>query len=507
MAGGMAHTETFDPKLYTPYEKGLASNKVLSTFPSIDTAVDHIKISQGLEKIAGVMDRATLIRSYTAGDLGFILHSRHQYQWHTGYAPPQTVAAPHIGSVIARTLGPLNPAVPAFIDIGQRLDLGEGEELKAFHTAGFLGSEYGPFFIPNSDQADESVRPPAGMSPARFENRDKFYRQLAEKSPIGQYGSDFQQQSLLRSLDNAHRLLSSPASKAFDLSLEPKENYDRYNTGQFGLGCLLARRLTEVGARFIEVTTEYIPFVNWDTHENAHTRMVDMKKRIHAPIAQLVLDLEARGLLDRTLIVLASEFSRDMMIEGGKPDKTVKNQVVVPDVINDMKYYGMHRHFTDAGSVLMFGGGGAKKGVISTARRPRNAPAKRFQNAWSLKIACLDLSRGSASRLKLSYEIEKRLSFLRDEGMVWQTHRLNCSPEPDLSPLSWTRAVCHAHATINGPACQQSGEEKGAANDFRLPAGPRFHRARRGFGHVFHQCQDNELMPDSSPSNTVDEVH
>src|SRR4051812_8643719 len=113
MGGGMAHTETFDPKRYTPYEAGLASNKVLSTFPSIDTAVDNIKISQGLEKIAGVMDRATLIRSYTAGDLGFILHSRHQYQWHTGYAPPQTVAAPHLGSFIARTLGPLNPAVPA----------------------------------------------------------------------------------------------------------------------------------------------------------------------------------------------------------------------------------------------------------------------------------------------------------------------------------------------------------------------------------------------------------
>ena len=181
MAGGMAHTETFDPKRYTPYEKGLASNKVLSTFPAIDTAVDNIKLSQGLENIARVMDRATLIRSYTAGDLGFILHSRHQYQWHTGYAPPQTVAAPHIGAVIARTLGPLNPAMPAFIDIGQRFDLGEGEELKAFHTAGFLGSEYGPFLIANPEQAAESVRPPEGMSPARFENRDKFLPQAREE--------------------------------------------------------------------------------------------------------------------------------------------------------------------------------------------------------------------------------------------------------------------------------------------------------------------------------------
>src|SRR5256885_8154563 len=98
MAGGMAHTETFDPKRYTPFEKGVESNKVLCTFPSINTALDSVKISQGLEKIAGVLDRGTLIRTYIAADLGKILHSRHQYHWHTGYAPPQTVAAPHIGA-------------------------------------------------------------------------------------------------------------------------------------------------------------------------------------------------------------------------------------------------------------------------------------------------------------------------------------------------------------------------------------------------------------------------
>src|SRR5262245_7840690 len=79
MAGGMAHTETFDPKRYTPFEKGLEPNRVLSTFPAIDTAVDNIKISAGLEKLGAVMDRGTLIRTFNAADLGFILHSRHQY--------------------------------------------------------------------------------------------------------------------------------------------------------------------------------------------------------------------------------------------------------------------------------------------------------------------------------------------------------------------------------------------------------------------------------------------
>src|SRR5215471_7550115 len=176
MAGGMASTETFDPKHYMPYEKGMEPKGLLSTFPAIDTAVDNIKFSQGLEKLAKVIDRGTLIRSYTAGDLGFILHSRHQYQWHTGYAPPQTVAAPHLGAVIARTLGPLNPVVPSFINIGQRFDVGEGEELKAFTTGGFLGSEYGPFLIANPEDALKSVRPPEGMSPGRFERRETFLK-------------------------------------------------------------------------------------------------------------------------------------------------------------------------------------------------------------------------------------------------------------------------------------------------------------------------------------------
>src|SRR5262245_7477623 len=109
MAGGMAQTETWDPKKYTPFEPGVRTEQVLSTFPAIDTAVDHIKISQGLERVARVMDRGAIIRTFQAPDLGYILHSRHQYHWHTGYIPPQTVAMPHIGSVISKTLGPKNP--------------------------------------------------------------------------------------------------------------------------------------------------------------------------------------------------------------------------------------------------------------------------------------------------------------------------------------------------------------------------------------------------------------
>ncbi|HYO11046.1 MAG TPA: DUF1501 domain-containing protein [Tepidisphaeraceae bacterium] len=414
MAGGMAHTETFDPKRYTPFENGLDPNKVLSTFPSIDTAVDNIKLSAGLEHLAKVMDRGTLIRSYQSGDLGFILHSRHQYHWHTGYAPPQTVACPHIGAVIARTLGPREPAVPAFIDIGQRFDVGEGEELKAFHQAGFLGSEYGPFLIPDPADAVSSISPPKGMSLGRFQNRYKAYQKLVKESPVGEFGSDYQKESLLRSMENAHRLLTSPAAKAFDLTLEPKESFDNYNTGRFGLGCLLARRLVESGARFIEVTTEYIPFKYWDTHDNGHERVVELKRSIDRPIAQLVLDLERRGLLDRTLIVLASEFSRDMVMEG-RPEAVVKDQVLVPDLITEPKHYGMHRHFTDGCSVVMFGGG-MKKGLLY-GRTADERPCKTVEGRITIEDLHATIYRALGISPKLSYEVEQRPFYVTRDGV------------------------------------------------------------------------------------------
>ena len=261
MAGGMAHTETFDPKAYAPYEKGLDSKRVLSTFPKVPTAVDDLFFSKGLESIGSVMDKGAIIRSYRAADLGHILHTRHQYHWHTCYEPPQSVQPPHIGAWIAKELGPVNPVIPPFISMGQRFTVGEGEELKAFHSAGFMGTEFGPFLIPDPSSGLDSVKPPQGMSVKRFEARNKLYQELVERSPLGEQGSGYQKESLMRSMEQAYRLLNSPEAKAFDFSQEPKEVFDIYNTGRFGQGCLLARRLAQKGARFISVSTEYEPFI------------------------------------------------------------------------------------------------------------------------------------------------------------------------------------------------------------------------------------------------------
>ncbi|HEV3262746.1 MAG TPA: DUF1501 domain-containing protein [Gemmataceae bacterium] len=412
MAGGQASTETWDLKKYTPFQRGMEAKKVYSTFRSIPTTVDGIRISEGLPNIARVMHHGTLIRTFRAGDLGFILHSRHQYHWHTGYVPPQPVAAPHLGAVISRTLGPKHPDVPAFIDIGQRSAGGEDFEVKAFQTAGFLGNSYGPFLVPEPSEAVHTVRPPAGMSRRRFRRRYAMYvKNLQARRQAT--GLDPKEEEFLKALDGAHRFMESPAARAFDLSLEPKETYQAYDTGRFGLGCLLARRLVEAGARFIEVTTEYVPFMGWDTHENGHSRAVEMMRIIDAPIARLIKDLDERNLLSRTLVVIASEFSRDMLVEG-KPDKKVQDQVQVPDRVLEDKHYGMHRHFTGAGGIVLFGGG-IKRGHLY-GKTADERPFVTVEKPVTIPNLHATLYRALGIPADLSYEVESRPFFVTDNG-------------------------------------------------------------------------------------------
>ena len=413
MAGGMCHSETWDPKRYTPYEPGMEARAVGSTFRSIPTSVDGVMVSEGLPECAKVMHLGTLIKTFQAPDLGFILHSRHQYHWHTGYVPPQTVAMPHIGAVMARTLGARERGAPAFVDVGQRFSGGESFELKAFHTAGFLGDDYGPFLVPDPADAVAAVQPPPGMSRKRFVERMERFHRLQEAQAGRVAGAGSLGEEYLKRLDAAYELMDSPAAKAFDLSSEPRASYDAYNTGRFGLGCLLARRLVESGTRFVEVTTEYIPFKGWDTHEDGHARAAEMMAEVDRPIARLVRDLHDRGLLDRTLVVVASEFSRDMLIEG-KPGQKVKDQVQVPDIVSEPKHYGMHRHFSGAGSVVVFGGG-AKRGHVhgTTAdERPYTTLAD--------PVELIDLHATFYTMMgispKLSYVVDERPVFVTDNG-------------------------------------------------------------------------------------------
>lgn len=269
--------------------------------------------------------------------------------------------------------------------------------------------------LPYPKDAVRSVQPPAGMEPGRFGNRYRHFKKLIDQNPNRELMSDYQQESMLRSMEAAHRLLQSKEKSAFDLTLEPKDSYERYDTGRFGRGCLLARRLVEQGARFVEVTTEYIPFIHWDTHENGHSTVARLKNEIDRPISQLILDLEARGLLDRTLVVIASEFSRDMMIEGVPGSKAKDQSRARSKTLQESKHYGLHRHFTGGTSVAMFGGG-VKKGHLY-GRTADERPLLAIENPVSVEDLHATIYTAMGISPKTAYEIEKRPFYATKDGI------------------------------------------------------------------------------------------
>jgi hypothetical protein len=164
----------------------------------------------------------------------------------------------------------------------------------------------------------------------------------------------------------------------------------------------------------VEVTTEYIPFVHWDTHENGHATAEQMKRDIDRPVAQLILDLEDRGLLDRTLVILASEFSRDMMIEG-VPGSTAKDQSrAKTDVLKEPIHYGLHRHFTGSSSVVMFGGG-TKRGYLH-GETAVERPCLVTKDPVSLDDMHATIMHLMGISPKTSFDVEQRPFYVTKDG-------------------------------------------------------------------------------------------
>jgi uncharacterized protein (DUF1501 family) len=162
------------------------------------------------------------------------------------------------------------------------------------------------------------------------------------------------------------------------------------------------------------VTTEYIPFVHWDTHENGHATAEQMKAEIDRPIAQLILDLEDRGLLDRTLVVLASEFSRDMMIEGVPGSEAKDQSRAKTDFLREPIHYGLHRHFTGSSSVLMFGGG-TKRGFLY-GETAVERPCLVTKNPVSLSDMHATIMHLMGISPKTAFDVERRPFYVTQDG-------------------------------------------------------------------------------------------
>jgi len=221
---------------------------------------------------------------------------------------------------------------------------------------------------------------------------------------------------MLCSMDSAQRLLASKERDAFDITLEPKERAENYGTSRFGRGCLLARRLVESGARFVEATTEYVPFLNWDTQNNGHATLERMHKEIDAPIAELIRDIESRGMLDRTLVIIASEFSRDMLVEGtvGSTAK-VGRDMHEGETMTEPKHYGLHRHFTGGASAVMFGGG-MKRGFVFGETAPER-PLMAIKDPVNITEMHATIFTAMGISPKTVFDIEKRLFYATRDGL------------------------------------------------------------------------------------------
>jgi hypothetical protein len=369
LPGGVAQTDTWDPKKHTPFEKGMKGNQILGTCPIINTAADGIQLGCGLETIASVMNEGAIVRSLTNETKFGAVHLKAQYYMKTGYLFPAGVKAPSIGSIVARALGRKNPNVPAYIDIGRDINSADQEFLfiNEYSGPGFYGPKYAPFMIPQPAEGMATLNAVAGMKLDRLDRRQHYLETI-----MGLSAPELQQSNkasdYAKVMEDARAMMDSPVKKAFEFAKDEKpEVLKAYDVGhRFGHGCLLARRLIESGARFVEVEYQYAAFRGFDMHESGKPRMEQMKAQIDRPIGTLIKELKERGLLDRTLVVIATEFGRTIANQpaaGAEPDGFAEKSDGSTLSIDSEKMYGFHGHFSSCNTMVFFGGG-VKKGFV-----------------------------------------------------------------------------------------------------------------------------------------------
>jgi hypothetical protein len=281
MGGGPSQFETFSPK---PGHENGGETKAISTH------VPGIQIADTLPHLAGIADELAIVRSMTSKEGS---HPRASFLLHHGYLPMGGVKFPTLGSNVAHQIGEAAFDLPSFVRIGgRRNDAGGG---------GFLGVDYDPFVLQNAEKPPENTEP--ATRDERYTRRLNLLDRL--EADFGAVeGADIvaDHGKLIRKSSD---MILSPRMDAFDLSREAEAMRDAYGRTQFGAGCLLARRLVEAGVTFVEVNLE-----GWDTHEDNFNRTAARNQTIDQPMAQLIADLRARGMLQRTLVIWMGEFGR-----------------------------------------------------------------------------------------------------------------------------------------------------------------------------------------------------
>ena len=335
LPGGQAHQETFDPKPLAPAE-------YRGDMGVIDTALPGVQFNERLVKTAAIADRLTVVRSMTHGEAA---HERGRHNMFTGYRPSPALTYPSFGAVVSHELGP-HRDLPPYVCIPNLVAPDAG--------AGYLGSAYGPFVI-GSDPADAkfTVRDlalPGGVDAARFATRQRL------RDAVGRHFEALESTDGVAAMDSfyqrAYSLVSSPEARAaFDVQAEPDGVRDAYGRNAAGQRMLLARRLVEAGVRFVTLS-----YGAWDMHRRIRDGITAQIPPFDQAFAALIGDLERRGLLESTLVMVTTEFGRTPKINGD----------------------GGRDHWPKVFSVVLAGGGIRAGQVVGTSdaigAEPQDAP-------------------------------------------------------------------------------------------------------------------------------------
>jgi hypothetical protein len=302
LGGGAGQIDTWDPKqLGDPKTK-----KPGSYYKAVDTAIEGVQVCEHLSRCAKVLDHFVLVR--TVHHEVIDEHAAAVNRMHTGRPTSGSIVYPSVGSIVAHQRGAAGEGVPAYVLIGYP---------NVTRGPGFLGAKHSYVYLTDTNSGPAGLsRPPeiAQERQARREEllakvREGFLSRQSDDSLIKQYDA---------TIGEALRLSGPNFKRIFELSREPDSLREAYG-GEFGQRCLLARRLAESGVRFIEVShnLNFLNGTGWDVHNDGIVRQHALIEELDKALATLVIDLEKKRLLDKTLIVVASEFGRPAQFDAG----------------------------------------------------------------------------------------------------------------------------------------------------------------------------------------------
>lgn len=295
LEGGLSHIDTFDPKPEAPVE-------VRGAFATVKSRLDGEPLSELLRRTAQVADKLTLIRSFTHAEAD---HDRGTHSVLTGYQPSPALVYPAMGAVVAHELG-LRNDLPPYIGVP-----GAGSR---FFGTGYLSAAYAPFAVGGDPAAARfAVRDldaPKGVDEARRQQRAELLQAL--DANFAQLGDADAVQASAEFYRQAEALIESPTARAaFDVGAEPAAMKKRYGENRLGMSCLLARRLVAAGARYVGVS-----FGGFDHHARIARELPPRMAQVDQALAAVLADLDAQGMLERTLVLLTSEFGRTPRVNG-----------------------------------------------------------------------------------------------------------------------------------------------------------------------------------------------